>query len=75
MTTTEEGAAAYQPHKTLVVLEDHSNTPGNYVLNGPGHVVEKHGDVITTAIKPGTHVRVHYLNEGNARVADHVVVD
>ena len=75
MTTTEEGAAAYQPHKTLVVLEDHSNTPGNYVLNGPGHVVDKHGDAITTAIKPGTHVRVHYLNEGNARVADHVVVD
>jgi hypothetical protein len=75
MTTTEKGAAAnYQPHKTLVVLEDHSNTPGNYVLNGPGHVVDKHGDVNTTAIKPGTHVRVYYLNEGNARVVDHVVV-
>jgi len=54
MTTTEEGAAAnYQPPKTLVVLEDRSNTPGNYVLNGPGHIVDKHGDVITTAIKPG----------------------
>jgi len=75
-TTTEEGAAAnYQPPKTLVVLEDRSNTPGNYVLNGPGHVVDKHGDVITTAIKPGTHVRVYYLNTGNARVVDHVVVD
>jgi hypothetical protein len=76
MTTTEEGAAAnYQPRKTLVVLEDRSNTPGNYVLNGPGHVVDKHGDVITTAIKPGTRVRVYYLNTGNARVVDHVVVD
>ena len=75
MTATEEGAAAYQPHKTLVVLEDHSNTPGNYVLNGPGHVVDKHGDVITTAIKPGTRVRVYYLNTGNARVVDHVVVE
>ena len=75
-TTTEEGAAAnYQPPKTLVVLEDRSNTPGNYVLNGPGHVVDKHGDVITTAIKPGTRVRVYYLNTGNARVVDHVVVD
>jgi hypothetical protein len=75
-TTTEEGAAAnYQPPKTLVVLEDRSNTPGNYVLDGPGHVVDKHGDVITTAIKPGTHVRVYYLNTGNARVVDHVVVD
>ena len=75
-TTTEEGAAAnYQPLKTLVVLEDRSNTPGNYVLNGPGHVVDKHGDVITTAIKPGTRVRVYYLNTGNARVVDHVVVE
>ena len=45
MTTTEEGAAAnYQPLRTLVVLEDRSNTPGNYVFNGPGHVVDKHGD-------------------------------
>ena len=77
MNTTEEGGstAVYQPPKTLVVLEDRSNTPGNYVLNGPGHVVDKHGDVITTAIKPGTHVRVYYLNTGNARVVDHVVVD
>jgi hypothetical protein len=51
-TTTEEGAAAnYQPPKTLVVLEDRSNTPGNYVLDGAGHVVDKHGDVITTTIK------------------------
>jgi len=75
VTATEEGAAAYQPHKTLVVLEDRSNTPGHYVLNGPGHVVDKHGDVITTAIKPGTRVRVYYLNTGNARVVDHVVVE
>jgi hypothetical protein len=75
-TTVEEGAAAnYQPTKTLVVLEDRSNTPGHYVLNGPNHVVDKHGDVITTAIKPGTRVRVFYLDTGNARVVDHVVVD
>ena len=34
--TTEEGSAAkYQPVKTLVVLQDRSNTPGSYVLNGP----------------------------------------
>jgi len=31
--TSEEGSAAnYQPVKTLVVLEDRSNTPGTYVL-------------------------------------------
>ena len=74
--TTEEGAAAnYQPAKTLVVREDRSNTPGSYVLKGPGHVVNKNGEVIQTAIKPGTHVRVYYVNTGDSRMVDHVVVD
>jgi hypothetical protein len=74
--TTEEGSAAnYQPAKTLVVREDRSNTPGSYVLKGPGHVVNKNGEVIRTAIKPGTHVRVFYINMGDSRVVDHVVVD
>jgi hypothetical protein len=74
--TTEEGAAAsYQPAKTLVVRKDRSNTPGSYVLKGPGHVVNKNGEVIRTAIKPGTRVRVYYINMGDSRVVDHVVVD
>jgi hypothetical protein len=73
--TTEEGAAAsYQPTKTLVVREDSSNTPGTYVLKGPGHVVDKGGKVIQTAIKPGARVRVYYVNEGDSRMVDHVVV-
>src|SRR6266849_10724335 len=72
--TTEEGSAAnYQPVKTLVVREDRSNTPGSYVLNGPGHVVNKNGEVIRTAIKPGTHVRVYYVDTGDLRMVDHVV--
>jgi hypothetical protein len=75
-TTTEEGAAAsYQPFKTLVVREDRSNTPGSYVLPGSGHVVNKAGKVMRTAIKPGTRVRVYYVNMGDSRVVDHVVVE
>jgi len=74
-TTTQEGAAAnYQPLKTLVVRADDSNSPGNYVLTGPGHVVNKNGEVITTAIKPGARVRVYYVKLGDSRVVDHVVV-
>jgi len=43
-TMIAEGAAAsYQPRKTLVVREDDANNPGRYVLNGPGHVVNKAG--------------------------------
>jgi hypothetical protein len=75
MTTGDGSAANYQPLKTLVVREDRSNTPGSYVLNGPGHVVNKNGEVIQTAIKPGTHVRVYYVNTGDSRIVDHVVVD
>lgn len=75
MTTGEGSAANYQPFKTLVVREDSSNTPGSYILNGPGHVVNKNGEVIQTAIKPGTHVRVYYVNTGDSRIVDHVVVD
>jgi hypothetical protein len=74
--TTEEGAAAnYQPFKTLVVRQDRSNTPGSYVLKGPGHVVNTNGEVIKTAIKPGTRVHVYYVNMGDQRVVDHVVVE
>jgi hypothetical protein len=74
--TTEDGSAAnYQPVKTLVVREDRSNTPGSYVLSGPGHVLNKNGQVITTAIKPGAHVRIYYAQAGDLRMVDHVVVD
>src|SRR6267378_3004009 len=66
--TTEEGAAAsYQPGKTLVVREDSSNCPGRYVLN-------KAGEIVQTAIKPGTRVRVYYADMGDLRMIDHVVV-
>ena len=71
----EDGAAAsYQPRSTLVVREDSSNNPGRYVLNGPGHVVNKLGEIIQTGIKPGSRVRVYYANMGDLRMIDHVVV-
>src|SRR5206468_8782852 len=71
----EDAAAAnYQPAKTIVVREDNSTNPGRYVLNGPGHVVNKLGEVIQTAIKPGARVRVYYANMGDLRMIDHVVV-
>jgi hypothetical protein len=71
----EDGAAAnYQPAKTLVVREDNSNNPGRYVLNGPGHVVDKSGRAVQTAIKPGARVLVYYISTGDLHMVDHVVV-
>jgi hypothetical protein len=72
MTTEEAAAANYQPWKTLVVS---TNTPGRYVLDGPGHVLNRNGEAIQTAIKPGARVRVYYANVGGLRMLDHVVVD
>ena len=73
--TSEEGAAAsYQPRSTLVVRQDSSNSPGRYVLNGRGHVVNRVGEIVQTAIKPGTRVRVYYANMGDLRMIDHVVI-
>jgi len=75
VTESEEGSAAnYQPARTLVIREDKSNKPGRYVLNGRGNVVDKQGDTVKTAVKPGTRVRVYYTNVGNQRVIDHVIV-
>jgi len=74
-TTTEEGAtASYQPFKTLVVRVDGSNNPRRYVLDGTGHVLNKAGEVVQTAIRPGSHVRVYYINTGDSRGVDRVVV-
>jgi hypothetical protein len=73
--TTEEGAAtSYQPVKALIVRKDGSNNPGSYVLNGPGHVLNKAGEIVQTAIKPGTRMRVYCVNTGDLRIVDHVVV-
>jgi len=74
--TSEEGSAAnYQPVRTLVVREDRSNAPGTYVLSGRGHVVNRKGEIVQTAIKPGTRVQIYYANAGDLRTVDHVVVD
>jgi len=73
--TTEEGAAAnYQPIRTLVIREDNSKSAARYVLNGRGRVLNKAGQVVQTAIKPGARVRVYYANTSDLRTIDHVVV-
>ena len=73
---TEAGEAAnYQPLKTLVVREDRSNSPGTYVLNGRGHVLNKNGEVIRTEIKPGTHVSIYFVDMGDLHMVDRVVID
>src|SRR6476659_11316335 len=64
----EGAAASYQPRNTLLVREDNANDPGRYVLNGRGHVVNKAGEIVQTAIKPGTRVRGSYADMSDVRL-------
>ncbi len=73
--TTEEGAAAsYQPIRTLVIREDNSKSAARYVVNGHGRVLNKAGQIVQTAIKPGARVLVYYANGSDLRTIDHVVL-
>ena len=74
MTAGEGSAASYQPLRTLVVREDSSKNTDRYVLNGPGHVLDKTGKVVQTAIKPGARVRVYYAHTSDSSAIDHVVL-
>jgi len=74
MTAEEGSAASYQPLRTLVVREDSSKGGNRYVLNGYGHVLDKTGKVVQTAIKPGARVRVYYAHTSDSRAIDHVVL-
>ena len=73
-TTTVEGgeAASYQPAKTLVIRNEGG---ARYVLDGPGHVFNSKGELVQTAIRPGTNVHVYFANNGGVKTIDHVVVD
>jgi tRNA splicing endonuclease len=73
--TAEEGAAAsYQPLRTLVIREDNSKNAAHYVVNGRGRVLNKTGQVVQTAIKPGARVLVYHANSSDLRTIDHVVL-
>src|SRR5438067_12758532 len=63
ITESADGSAAnYQPARTLVIREDNSNKPGEYVLNARGNVGDKRGVTVKAAVKPGTRVTVYYNN-------------
>lgn len=66
-------AADYQPANTLII---HKDGPGRYVLEGQGRVFNSKGEVIRTAVRPGTPLRVYYMaDDAGRQTIDHVVVD
>jgi hypothetical protein len=76
ITSIEGGtAASHQPAKTLIVNQNDPKDPNRYVLYGRGHVVNRQGEAIRTAINPGTRVHVYFASTGGVKTIDRVVVD
>ena len=63
--------AAYQPAGTLVVRQD---GPGRFVLDEPGHVFNRRGEIVNATLRPGTRVQVFFAGDGASKTIDHVVV-
>jgi len=73
ITTIETGAAAsYQPHHTLVV---NYTGGGRYVLEDGASVLSSNGEAARFPIKPGTPVRVYFINTDGVKTIDRLVVD
>jgi hypothetical protein len=67
-------AADYQPAKTLIIHGDGSSS--RYVLEGPGHVFNRKGEVVRNPIQPGTALRVYFATDDAGKsTIDHVVID
>jgi hypothetical protein len=72
ITRVELGEVApYQPAGMLVVRQD---GPGRYVLDEPGHIFNPRGEMVGTALRPGTRVQVYFSGDGSSKTIDHVVV-
>lgn len=72
VTQVEMGeVAAYQPSGAVVVRQD---GPGRYVLDEPGHIFNRRGESISSALRPGTRVQVFFAGDRTSRTVDHVVV-
>jgi hypothetical protein len=73
-TYTAGTVTTYEPGKTIVVREEKGG-PARFALGTAARIVNKAGNVVTTALTPGEHVRVYYSGTGETRVVDHVVVE
>jgi hypothetical protein len=79
MMLTLEGQATLdlvgQQHNVAVLGFPIYDSMINFSREGAGHIVNRKGELVQTAIKPGARVHVYFVDTGSSRVIDHVVVD
>jgi hypothetical protein len=65
-------AASFQAPNTLVIQHD---GPGYYALDARGRVFNSKGELVDSAIRPGTRVHVYFSSNKGERTLDRVVID
>ena len=63
--------SGYQPAGTVVVRQDGA---GRYVLDNPGRVLNRRGEIVTGTLRAGTRVQVFFTGDNGSKTLDHIVV-
>ena len=72
-TYTAGTVTTYEPGKTIVVKSEEG--PISFALGTAARVVNGTGKVISSALRPGQHVRVYYTGPTEHRTVERVIVE
>jgi hypothetical protein len=72
-TYTAGTVTTFEPGKTIVVKSEEG--PVSFALGTAAHIVNGAGKVVTSALRPGQHVRVFYTGPVEHRTVERVVVE
>ena len=72
-TYTAGTVSTFEPGKTIVVKSEEG--PVSFALGTAAHIVNGAGKVVTSALRPGQHVRVYYTGPTEHRMVERVVVE
>jgi len=72
-TYTAGTVSTFEPGKTIVVKSEEG--PVSFALGTAAHIVNGAGKVISSALRPGQHVRVYYSGPTEHRMVERVVVE
>jgi hypothetical protein len=72
-TYTTGTVSTFEPGKTIVVKSEEG--PVSFALGTAAHIVNGAGKVVSSALRPGQHVRVYYTGPTEHRMVERVVVE
>jgi len=72
-TYTTGTVSTFEPGKTIVVKSEEG--PVSLALGTAAHIVNGAGKVVSSALRPGQHVRVYYTGPTEHRMVERVVVE